>query len=358
MSDTFAQNPHLTTLANASGMEVTLMDWGATILSIKVPVAGQLTEMLIGPSKPEDYAHQLCYMGATIGRYANRIDKGRFTANGKEYVVGGGADVVLHGGQVGFDKKRFTLKSSTKSSATYTLHSPDGEEGFPGNFDLTVHFALGDDGALRIDYEATCDQECPACITNHSYFNLNGYHSSVLNHVAQFKAKHILPIDSRAIPTGELYDVTTAVGKVDNFNFTAPKILAHSPADFEGDSNMAYTHGYDHCYVIDQSQPAAAPCVTIKGGKIGTSDKQVELQVYTDYPAFQFYSGCAINDGTTTEIAYARDDGKPYQHYEGFCIEPEFYPDAPHLTKWQEVNPIVSPNAPLKRFITYKFTVI
>ncbi|HIV54300.1 MAG TPA: galactose mutarotase [Candidatus Anaerobiospirillum stercoravium] len=358
MSDTFAQNPKLVELTNANNMTVTIMDWGATIHSIKVPVNGQLQEMLIGPKNPEDYSRQLCYMGATIGRYANRIDKGQFTANGgKSYTVGGGKDVVLHGGEVGFDKLRFTIAAQSKNSVTFTLHSPDGDEGFPGNFDLTVVYTLGDDGALKIEYEGKCDQECAACITNHSYFNLNGRHSSVLGHEGCFNSEQILVIDSRAIPTGVLHDVTARTDKVDNFNFTSWKKFAHSVDDFKDDKNMEFTHGYDHCFVVKGFGDTTKPVISVKGEPI--DGKQVQLDVYTDYPAFQFYSGNAINDGAPEGmVAVARDDGKVYGAYDGFAIEPEYFPDAPHLAQFKDINPMVSPSAPLKRFITYKFTVI
>ncbi|MCK0526206.1 aldose epimerase family protein [Anaerobiospirillum sp. NML120449] len=356
MSDIFPQNPKLFTLTNASGMEVTIMDWGATIHSIKVPVAGgSKREMLIGPARPEDYHRQNCYMGATIGRYANRIDKGTFTAAGKTFTVGGGKDVVLHGGEVGFDKCRFVVESSTSSTVVLKHHSPDGDEGFPGNFDLTVSYSLGDDGALRMDYLGTCDHECPACITNHSYFNLNGHQSSVLGHVAQFNSEEILVIDSRAIPTGKVYRSTARTDRTDNFNFTSPKKLADSPADFEGDENMKYTNGYDHAFLIRDGGNASVPCATITGEKIDGT--QVKLEVFTDYPAIQFYSGNAINQGTP-EIAIARDTGKPYGPWEGFALEPEYYPDAPHLEAFRALNPPVTPEQPLKRFITYKFTAI
>lgn len=359
MSDIFPQNPTLVTLQNSAGMQVVLMDWGATIHSIKVPVGGSetLREVLIGFANPEDYHRQYCYMGATIGRYANRIDKGQFEANGKSYTVGGGKDVVLHGGDVGFDKLRFDILDKSANSVTFKLHSPDGQEGFPGNFDLTVKYTLGDDGALNIAYHGTCDQECPACITNHSYFNLNGYHCKVLGHEACFNANHILPMDPRSIPTGELYDVTAAKGKVDNFNFTQFKKLAPSGTtqDFEGDENMKYTGGYDHAYVINDYGDITKPCATVRGEVV--NGKQVQLEVFTDYPAFQFYSGNAINVGTP-DVAIARDDGKEYGPHDGFCIEPEFFPDAPHLKAFAKANPVVSPMQPLNRFITYKFTVL
>lgn len=356
MSDTTKQAIKLFTLSNASGMEVTIMDRGATIHSIKVPTGnGKLREVIIGPANPEDYDRQYCYMGATIGRYANRIDKGTFVAGGKTHVVGGGKDVVLHGGDIGFDKYHFELVMQDKSCLVLKHFSKDGDEGFPGNFDLTVTFTLADDGALNIAFDATCDQECPACITNHSYFNLNGYHSSVLGHTAKFNSEEILVIDSRSIPTGEVYNVTKRTDKVDNFNFTSEKILANSAEDFKDDENMKYARGYDHAFIVKDFGNPHIPCATVVGEKV--DGVQVKLEVYTDYPAFQFYSGNFINVDTP-DVAIARDDNKAYGPHDGFAIEPEFFPDAPHLTQFAQYNPMVTPEKPLKRFITYKFTTI
>lgn len=356
MSEIYPKNPNLITLQNSAGMQVIIMDWGATIHSIKIPVAGkdQLREVIIGPANPEDYDRQYCYMGATIGRYANRIDHGQFFANGKEYHVGGGEDVVLHGGKIGFDKLRFTVLEQNDRCATLQLFSPNGQEGFPGNFNLIVKYTLGEDCSLRMDYHATCDQECPACITNHSYLNLNGKHCKVLNHEAMFNAKSILLMDPRSIPTGVVYDVTAKPN--DNFNFTSFKKLAPSGSaeDFINDENMHHTGGYDHAYIINDYGDITKPCATIRGEAI--DGHQVQLEIYTNYPAFQFYSGNAINLNTP-DIAIARDDNKEYGAHDGFALEPEFFPDAPHLKDFVETNPTVTPKRPLNRFIMYKFSV-
>ena len=355
MSDIFPQNPKLITLKNKAGMVVTLMDWGATIHSIQLPVGDKMRELLCGPKNPEDYHHQYCYMGATIGRYANRIDKGQFWANGVKCTVGGGKDVVLHGGEVGFDKRRFEVKTQSETCVVFFLHSPDGEEGFPGNFDLTVKYELREDNTLSCDYHATCDKECPACITNHSYFNLNGHHSKVLGHEAKFNSKQILVIDGRAIPTGELYDVTARTDKVDNFNFTSFKKLANTVEDFKDDKNMEFTNGYDHAFVINDFGDITKPCATVIGEAV--DGKRVQLEVYTDYPALQFYSGNAINVDVP-DLAIARDDNQAYGPHDGFCIEPEYFPDAPHFDAYKDVNPVVTPHQSLNRNITWKFTVL
>lgn len=360
MSEVYSQKPNLYTIKNAKGMEVTIMDWGATITSIKVPLGnGKVREMVIGPAKAEDWSKQYCYMGATIGRYANRINKGQFHVNGKDYTVDAdGAPVALHGGRIGFDKQRFKVAQQGANTITFTHHSPDGDMGFPGNFDLTVVYTLDDDNRLQMDYTGTCDQECPACITNHSYFNLNGFQSSILKHVGHFNSDSILVIDDKSIPTGKVFNAAEhkkANGQPDNFDFTQPKIFAADPAELDDDENMKFAGGYDHCHIIKGYGDATKPCASITGENI--EGKQVKLDVYTDYPAFQFYSGNFINRGTP-DVAVARDTGKPYNIREGFCIEPEYFPDAPHLEQFKDVNPIVTPTAPLKKFIAYKFTVL
>lgn len=360
MSEVYSQEPKLFTIQNTGGMEVTFMDWGATILSVKVPTGdGKKREMLIGPAKAEDWSKQYCYMGATIGRYANRINGCTFNANGKSYTVdAAGAPVALHGGAVGFDKKRFAVKEQTDKTITFTHHSPDGDMGFPGNFDLTVAYSIDEDNTLRVEYTGTCDQECPACITNHAYFNLNGCQSSVLAHEAMFNSESILVIDDKSIPTGEVYNATEhkrADGSPDHFDFTSFKIFAKDPAELNDDENMKFADGYDHCHIIRDYGNAEIPCATIRGERV--DGVRVQLEICTDYPSFQFYTGNFINRGTP-DVAIARDTGKPYGIREGFCIEPEYFPDAPHLTQFAEVNPPVTPDKPLQKFISYKFTLI
>lgn len=357
MSDKFSQNPKIYTIENEAGMTVSFIDWGATIISIRVPVGSKdnMQEMVIGPKHPADWCHQSCYMGATIGRYANRIDNCQFEANGKTYTIdAAGAPVALHGGKEGFDKRRFDVVEQSKNAITFKIVSPDGDQGFPGNFTLIVKYTLQNDGSLEIHYDGTCDQECPVCITNHSYFNLNGHRSSILGHEAKMNCEEILVLNEKSIPTGEVYNVTTRKDKVDNFNFTDFKIFAKDPSEFKEDENMRFTIAYDHPFII-KDQNSTKPCVTVRGEPI--NGKRVQLEVTTDYPAFQLYTGNWINLNDP-ETAIARDDGQPYEQFNGFAIEPEYFPDAPHLPQFKHLNPMVTPEQPLKKFIIYKFTVI
>ncbi|MCR5537579.1 MAG: galactose-1-epimerase [Succinivibrio sp.] len=342
MSDQYAENPQLTTICNQQGMTVTLMDWGATIISLKVPVFGEQEsrEMLLGVKDPARWNEQGCFFNATIGRYANRIAHNKFTLNGKEYQLNSKAAHTLHGGSEGFDKRRFKLIDKSANSATYVLHSADQDMGFPGNFELTVTYRVEENQTLYVHYLGKCDAACYACITNHAYFNLNGHNSSILGHTLWLDAEEFLPTDADSIPTGEVRSVRGTT-----FDFTTPKTIGQ---DFLGDEQQRLSLGYDHPFLIRgiASEPFA---------RVSSDDGRVCLQVFTDYPAVQFYSGNYLN--LQHAKVTARDDGKIYFNQSAFCLEPEYYPDAPHLPEYAALNPPVTPQHPLDHFIAYQFKV-
>lgn len=344
MSEIYAQNPTLKTIKNAAGMSVTVMDWGATLISIKVPVSGeeQPREVLLGVKDPAQWSTQACFFNATIGRYANRIASSRFSAGGQEYILNSGAQHCLHGGLNGFDKRRFVFTEEGENFLTLTLHSPDGDQGFPGNFDLTVKMVLGDDNTLTMSYTGVCDQECPACITNHAYFNLNGRNSSILGHTLQMNSTAVLELDELSIPTGRILSVKDRPA----FDFTAGKKVGQ---DIMNDEQMQPCLGYDHPYLFDGDPSHFAVRAT-------SDDGRLSVEIYTDYPAFQFYTGNYI--ATAGDPVPARDDGQPYANRSGMCFEPEFYPDAPHLPQFAAQNPVVTPQRPLQQFISYKFSSV
>ncbi len=342
MTEKYSENPVLKTIGNSKGMKVTIMDWGATIFSIKVPVPGETEprELLLGVKDPAEWSTQAYFFNATIGRYANRVADSEFTIGGKTYKLNSGAKHCLHGGVDGFDKRRFTLTAESENSLTYTLHSPDGDMGFPGNFDLTVTYTVSEDNTLLVQYLGKCDQECYACLTNHAYFNLNGHNSTIMNHTLWIDSKAFLPCDGDSIPTGEVRPVAGTA-----FDFNTPKTVA---ADFMRDEQMRLALGYDHPYLIEGNpdKPFA---------RVVSDDGRVKLEVFTDYPAFQFYSGNYVNVGVENPTL-ARDDDKPYPSQSGMCFEPEYYPDAPHLPQFADKNPTVTPERPLDRFIAWKFS--
>ncbi len=340
MSDKYSLNPNLATISNSKGMSVTIMDWGATIISMKVPVAGEgKREVLLGVKDPEMWSSQTCYFNATIGRFANRIAGSEFEIDGRKYTFNSGAQHCLHGGVDGFDKRRFTLTSQSDSSLTYTLHSPDGDMGFPGNFDLTVVYTLNEENELHIDYVGKCDQKCYACITNHAYFNLNGHNSSVLNHTVKMDVEEFLPLDDTSIPTGEVRKVAGGA-----FDFREEKTLGR---DFRKDPQMTAALGYDHPFLIKGDIKKAFI-------KVSSDDRKLSMEVFSDYPAFQMYTGNYVNQGDSR--IEARDDGQIYKDQSAVCIEPEYYPDCPHLPQFAEVNPMVTPEKPLVKSIIYRFS--
>lgn len=340
MSEQYPQQPKLSTITGKGGLEVTVMDWGATIISLKSPTKDgqEKREVLLGVKEPDQWHTQGCYFNATIGRFANRIANNSFELNGKTYKLDSAAQHCLHGGKDGFDKRRFTLKSGTPNQLVYTLHSPDGDMGFPGNYDLTVTYTVGDDNSLTIHYQATCDQPCYTNLTNHAYFNLNGHNSSALGHTLKLNSDSFLPLDPLSIPTGEVRPV-----KGGAFDFTTPKTVGR---DFMQDEQMQDAKGYDHPYLIAGDLKNSFATLTSDDGKL-------TVDIYTDYPAFQFYSGNYIYS-PDAPIA-ARDDGKPYPNQSGLCFEPEYYPDSPHLPQFAAKNPIIDKDHPLDKTIKYRF---
>ncbi len=338
-SQHYSEDPILKTISNKNGMSVTVMDWGATLISIKVPVKGEAArEVLLGVRDPAKWSSQSCFFNATIGRFANRIANNTFEIDGRKYVLDSGDRHTLHGGRLGFDKKRFAIVKESPSSLVLELTSPDGDMGFPGNYTLTVTYELGDDNALTVRYFGECDKKCWSCITNHSYFNLNGRHSSALDHTVQMDSDAFLPIDEGSIPTGEVRPV-----KGTAFDFTSPKTVGR---DFMKDDQMKAAGGYDHPFLIKGS--LARPFARVTSG-----DGRLSMEISSDYPAFQFYSGNFV--GMPKPNIEARDDGRCYENQTALCFEPEFYPDCPHLPQFAARNPMVEPGRPLARTIVYKF---
>jgi aldose 1-epimerase len=338
-SQHYSEDPILKTISNKNGMSVTVMDWGATLISIKVPVrGGGSREVLLGVKDPAKWSTQSCYFNATIGRFANRIANSSFEIGKKKYALESADRHTLHGGKVGFDKKRFKIVREAPNALVLELFSPDGDMGFPGNYTLQVTYEVCDDNELRVHYQASCDQKCWTCITNHSYFNLNGRHSSSLGHTVQMDSEAFLPIDEGSIPTGEVRPV-----KGTAFDFTSPKTVGR---DFMKDDQMKLAGGYDHPFLIKGS--LLKPFV-----KATSEDGRLSMEVSTDYPAFQFYSANYV--GMPEPNIVARDDGRPYENQTALCFEPEFYPDCPHMPQFAAKNPMIEPCRPLSRSIFYKF---
>ena len=320
----FGQTPsgesiYLYKLQNASGMEVAISNYGATVVSLKVPDrAGRTQDVVLGYSNLEGYlSEKNQYLGATIGRYANRIARGRFALNGRQYQVPINNDPnSLHGGERGFDKRIWSVEKSidsTRRELKLQYLSADGEEGFPGNLSVDICFALSDQNELKIDYMATTDQDTVLNMTNHAYFNLAGEGSGdILQHQLLLRASYFTPVDHRLIPTGELQSVAGTA-----FDFR--KATAIGALIEENAEQLQRAGGYDHNFVLDGGNEKLALAARVTEPSSGRV-----LEVFTTEPGIQFYSGNFL-DGTTTGKG-----GREYSFRSGFSLETQHFPDSPN----------------------------
>ncbi|CAI1179095.1 galactose-1-epimerase [Serratia sp. JSRIV002] len=309
----------LTTLKNAAGMTVTLMDWGATWLSALLPLkSGEQRELLLGCQTPQDYLHQGAYLGATVGRYANRIAHASLNIDGKPHpLIANQGEHQLHGGPNGFHARRWQIVKQDEQQVVYQLHSPDGDQGFPGNLDVTLTYRLTADHRLEIEYQAQTDRACPVNLTNHAYFNLDGAGHDARQQRLQLFADRYLPVDGDGIPSAEL----TAVAGT-GMDFRQPKTLQQ---DLLRDRDQQRVKGYDHAYLLhDTCHGLASPAA-----HLWSADGKVAMTVFTTAPALQLYSGNYLG-GTPAR------DGSSYQNYAGIALESEFLPDSPNHPEWPQ----------------------
>jgi aldose 1-epimerase len=308
----------LYTLTNSHGLEVRTMNYGAIIVSMRVADRkGQLADIVLGHDRLEGYIPNPPYIGALVGRYANRIANGTFTLDGKTYTLPkNDGPNTLHGGiKRTFDKVVWDgepLKGG-KDGVTFTYLSKDGEEGFPGNVKVKVTYTLNDENELVIDYEATTDKATPINLTQHSYFNLAGEGTSdILNHEIMLNADRFTPVDKNLIPTGELRAVK---GTPLDFT-TSTKIGARIDDDYD---QLVLGHGYDHNFVIDRQGDGMALAARVYEPTSGRV-----LEVSTTQPGVQFYTGNFL-DGTVTG-----KQGHVYKRRYAFCLETQHFPDSPN----------------------------
>jgi aldose 1-epimerase len=326
------------TLKNRHGMVAKVITYGATLTDLIVPDRqGKLGDVVLGYDKLEPYLAGVPYFGATIGRVGNRIAKGRFTLNGQTYTLAtNDGPNHLHGGKKGFDKvvwKAETVPSKEGQAVKFTYHSPDGEEGYPGNLVATVVYTLTDANELRLDYTATTDKATPINLTNHSYFNLAGDgQGDILGHVLMLAADEFTPADATLIPTGELKPVKGTV-----FDFTTPTAIGARIAEVP----IAPPIGYDHNFVL---RKAATPNGLRLAARVTEPKTGRTMEVRTTEPGIQFYSGNFL-DGTLKSRS-----GVPYNKHAAFCLETQHFPDS--------INHPTFPSTVLEPGKTYKSTTI
>lgn len=332
------RNIDLYTLKNRNGMEAKIMNFGGIVVSLKVPDRNRkFDDVVLGFNDLETYLKGHPSFGAAVGRFANRIAKGRFTLNGVEYKLAvNNGENHLHGGIKGFDDVVWTAeeaKSSRGPAVRMTYLSKDGEEGYPGNLRVTMIYWLTNRNELRIDYTATTDKDTVINLTHHSYFNLAGEGSGdVLNHRLKLNASRFTPTDVGSIPTGELRSV---VGTP--FDFLTPIAIGARIA--EDEEQLKLGNGYDHNFVINGRMGTLRQAAVVSEPTTGRV-----MEVWTTEPGVQLYTGNFL-DGTLVGKS-----GKSYQRRYGFCLETQHYPDSPNKPNF--------PTTVLKKGDTFRSTTV
>lgn len=307
----------LYTLTNSHGVEVRAMNYGGIIVSIRVPDRnGQLADVVLGHDTLEGYIPNLPYLGAIVGRYANRIANGTFTLDGKTYTLPkNDGPNTLHGGTTRTFDKVVWDGEALKNGVAFTYLSKDGDEGFPGNLKVKVTYTLTDASAIIIDYEATTDKSTPINVSQHSYFNLAGEgNGDILDHEIMINADRFTPVDKNLIPTGELRPV-----KGTPLDFTKPmRIGTRIDDNYE---QLVLGHGYDHNFVIN-------PKPDQNGMKLAARVHEPisgrSLEVWTTQPGVQFYTGNFLDGSVVGK------QGHIYKRRYGFCLETQHFPDSPN----------------------------
>ena len=332
------------TLKNSHGMEVQAITYGAIITSIKVPDrAGKVADVVLGFDQPDRYWADPTppYFGAIVGRYGNRIAKGKFALDGKTYPLATNNGVNhLHGGNKGFDKVLWTVttkESPAGSSAIFTRTSPDGEEGYPGNLQVRVTYTLTEKNELIVDYHATTDKATPVNLTQHSYFNLAGEGSGdILGHQLTIDADRYTPVDDTLIPTGELAPVQGTP-----FDFRQPAAIGARIE--QKNAQLTNGKGYDHNWVLNKKGEGLQHAARLTDPKSGRT-----MDVATTEPGVQFYSGNFL-DGTIKGKG-----GHVYGHRSGLCLETQHFPDSPNQPKFPSTT--LQPGKPYESRTVFTFS--
>ncbi|OYP34363.1 MULTISPECIES: aldose epimerase family protein [Rhodopirellula] len=341
-----ADDIKIVTLKNKNGMTVKVTNYGAIIMSIVVPDQdGKMGDVVLGYDNIRSYTNAVDkpYFGAVVGRYGNRIAKGKFTIDGTEYSlpINNGPN-SLHGGIIGFDKVIWDLDVDQDSNAVgLTYHAKDGEEGYPGNLDCSVTYTLTDDNEIKIDYAAKTDKATPVNLTQHTYFNLKGEgEGTILDHELMLNANRYTPVDETLIPTGK----TPAVQGTP-FDFTTAKAIGRDIK--EENEQLTFGGGYDHNWILDKAGQTGE--LTLAARVVEPTTGRV-LEISTTEPGIQFYCGNFL-DGRLTGKA-----GKKYVYRGGFCLETQHYPDSPNQPSFPST--ILQPGDEYETTTIFKFSTV
>lgn len=329
-------------LENANGMKAFITNYGGRLVALYVPDKdGNLVNVNLGLQSVEAYQQPSdVYYGAIVGRFANRIAKGKFTIDGKEYhlAINNGPN-ALHGGDGGFHQLVWEVKHHDPQSLELYYLSKDGEEGFPGNLAVKVIYTLSDANELHINYEAETDQKTIINLTNHAYFNLNGEgNGDILKHQLQLFANQYTPTDETAIPYGNLENV-----KHTPFDFTQPTEIG-ARID-ENHEQLIFGNGYDHNYALGlEKERNLNKVANAKGDLTG-----IVMEVFTSEPGFQFYTGNYMEGANTL------NGGEKDNRRTGFCLETQHFPDSPNKTHFPST--LLNPGEVFRSTTIYQFSV-
>lgn len=333
----------LYTLRNAAGMEACITNYGGRLVSLMVPDRdGQMRDVVLGFDSVAAYfpENNLTDFGASIGRYANRINKGRFVIDGDTVQLPvNNFGHTLHGGPAGWQYQVYDVAASTDSSLTLVMNAPDGENGFPGNLKATVTYTLTGDNALDIAYTATTDAPTVVNLTNHSYFNLNGDPTQpITDHLLYINADGYTPVDSTYMTTGEILPVAGTP-----MDFTAARPVGAEIDNFEF-VQLKNGNGYDHNWVLNTQGNDSVVALRMMAPSTG-----ITLEILTDEPGVQVYSGNFL-DGTVTG-----KNGIIYAQRTGMALETQHYPDTPNKPQWPTA--VLRPGETYTSHCVYRFSV-
>ena len=331
----------LYTLKNAAGMEVCITNFGGRLVSIMVPDKdGKMTDVILGFDNVSDYQNISNDFGASIGRYANRINLGKITIDGVEYQLPqNNYGHCLHGGPDGWQYKVYEAKQLNDNQLELVLNSPDGDSNFPGNVVAKVIYTLTEDNAVDIKYEATTDKKTVINMTNHAYFNLNGDPSvNSMNQILYIASDSITPVDSTFMTTGEMMSVAGTP-----FDFNTPKAIEQDVTNFDNEQ-IKFGKGFDHNWVLNTKGD-----INKLAAKLTSPITGITLEVYTNEPGVQVYTGNFL-DGTVTG-----KKGIVYPQRASVCLETQHYPDTPNKAHWPSA--ILEPGQTYRSQCIYKFGV-
>ena len=327
-------------LNNNNGMEVCVTNFGARIVSVLVPDRdGIMRDVVLGFDNIKDYQNVKSDFGASIGRYANRINQGRITIDGEIIQLPqNNYGHCLHGGPNGWQYKVYKPVEVTRNSISFSLFSPDGDENFPGNVNAKVSYTLTDDNAIRIEYSATADAKTVINMTNHSYFNLSGNPSNpAIDHILYINASNFTPVDSTFMTTGEIASVEGTP-----MDFTTPKAIGQ---DIENPyQQLRNGKGYDHNWVLDTKGN-----VNELAAKLSCPSTGIAVEVYTNEPGIQIYTGNFLKGNVVGK------NGVAYPCRASVCLETQHFPDSPNKPQWPSV--LLEPGQKYYSECIYKFVV-